>query len=76
MMEIMTDEEADALDERLTHANIELTGIPGVFAKQSNLLSALDAVSATYIRSRAEATHRTPAQIVGDMVRRELASTL
>jgi hypothetical protein len=28
----MTDEEYDALDELLTHANPELTGIPGVFA--------------------------------------------
>jgi hypothetical protein len=32
----MSDEEYDALDELLTRANPELTGIPGVFASQAH----------------------------------------
>jgi hypothetical protein len=35
----------------------------------------LDAVTANYIESRAEATKQTPAQVIGVLVRRELAAT-
>jgi hypothetical protein len=70
----MTDEEYDALDEQLTRANPELTGIPGVFASQRTLLGLLDAVTANYIQTRAEATHQTAAQVIGAMVRREIAA--
>jgi hypothetical protein len=70
----MSDEEYDALDELLTRVNPELTGIPGVFASQRTLLSLLDTVSANYIRTRAEATHQTAAQVIGAMVRSEIAA--
>jgi hypothetical protein len=72
----MTLEEATALDDRLTETDPEFTDVPGVFAKQSNLLDALDAVSKSYIQTRAEATHKTPAQIVGDLVRKELKAAV
>ena len=70
----MTDEEYDVLDERLTSVNPELTGIPGVFASQRTLLSLLDTVTANYIQTRAEATRQTAAQVIGAMVRREIAA--
>ena len=71
----MTDEEYDALDELLTRTTPELTGIPGVFARERTLLQSLDTVAANYIQTRAEATHQTPAQVIGAMVRKELAAT-
>jgi hypothetical protein len=73
----MTDEEADALDKQLTETTPKLTTIPGVFARQRALLDALDALdalAANYILTRAEATHNTPAQIIGALVCKEVAS--
>lgn len=71
----MTDEEYDALDEELTRTTPKLTTIPGVFAAQRTLLSSLDAVTANYIKTKAEAAHTTPAHIIGELVRREIAAT-
>jgi hypothetical protein len=70
----MTDEEYDALDELLTRTTPELTNIPGVFASQRALLGCLDTVAANYILTCAEATGQTPAQIIGNMVRQEIAA--
>jgi hypothetical protein len=66
----MTEQEADEL---LTHTTPVLTDIPGVFERQDNLLDALDKVSAQYLITKAAASGQTPAQIIGNMVRRELA---
>jgi hypothetical protein len=38
------------------------------------LLSLLDEVTAVYIRSQAETTHQTPAEVIRTMVRERLAS--
>jgi hypothetical protein len=70
----VSNEEYDALDELLTSANPELTGIPGVFASQHTLLSLLDTVTANYIQTRAEAAHHCAAQVIGAMVHREIAA--
>jgi hypothetical protein len=73
----MTDEEADALDERWTKTTPKINpGRPGVFARQKVLLEALDAVSANYIQNRAEATRKSPAEIIGEMVREKIAAPL
>jgi hypothetical protein len=72
----MTDEEADALDELLTRTTPKLKiGGGGVFTRQRDLLKLLDDVSANYIMTRAEATHQTPSQVIGKMVRKELAAS-
>jgi hypothetical protein len=71
----MTDEEYDALDEELTRTTPKLTDIPGVFAAQRNLLSSLDTLAANYIQTRAEAAHKSPAQIIGELVRKEIAAS-
>jgi hypothetical protein len=73
-MKRMILEEAKALDDLLTETDPEFTDIPGVFAKQHNLLDALDVVSKNYIQTKSEATHKPPAQIIGEMVRREIAA--
>ena len=69
----MTDEEADALDELLTSTTPKLTDIPGVFARQRNLLDSLDPVAANYILTIAETAHQTPSQIIGELVREKIA---
>jgi hypothetical protein len=71
----MTDEEYDALDERWTKTTPKVNfSRPGVFARQRALLEVLDKVSASYIITRAEATNQTPAQIIGKIVRQEIAA--
>jgi hypothetical protein len=71
-MKRMTLEEAQALDDLLTGTDPAFTNVPGVFAKQRSLLDALDDVSKNYIQTRSEAIHKPPAQIIGEMVRREI----
>ena len=69
----MTDEEADALDELLTKTTPKIKiGEGGFFTQQRNLLNALDPVAANYIISQAEIRHLSPAQVIGDLVRKEL----
>jgi hypothetical protein len=71
----MTDEEADALDEFLTKTTPKLTNIPGVFAQQRALLDSLDPVTANYILTMTESTHKTPAEIIGQLVREKIAAS-
>jgi hypothetical protein len=68
----MTEEAAAALDDLLTKTTPRLTGIPGVFARQKALLEALDSVVANYIKTKAESTHQSPAEIIGQLVRKTL----
>jgi hypothetical protein len=75
-MPVMTDEEADALDELLTNTTPKLTGIPGIFACQRALLSALDEVTANYILTRAEAMQKKPSDIIGELVREKIAVSI
>ena len=68
-MACMTEEEADALDEELT-ANIPRVDFskPDVFIRQRELLNILSPAAADYIITRALATRKTPAQIIGELV--------
>ena len=75
-MPVMTDEEADALDELLTNTTPQLTTIPGVFARQRALLSALDDITANYLITRAEAMHKKPSDIIEELVREKIAVSL
>ena len=69
----MTEEEANALDEEITNADITLkadTG--GIFMRQRELLNALDRASADYLITRAMATNKMPLQILGEMVHEKI----
>ena len=69
----MTDEEAEALDELLTKITPKIkVGEGGFFTRQRDLLDSLDPVSANYIRTQAEIKHITPAQVISDLVLKEL----
>jgi hypothetical protein len=72
----MTDEEADALDELWTRTTPEIdTTRPGFMARNGFTMVSIDIVTATYLRARANATHTTPSEIIGDLVREKIAAT-
>ena len=71
----MTEEEADALDEEITNADILLkSGKGGIFTRQRELLDALDRVSIDYIMTRAIATNKMPLQILGEVVHEKITA--
>ncbi|MDR1179607.1 MAG: hypothetical protein LBK44_03815 [Spirochaetales bacterium] len=73
----MTEEEADALDEEITSADITLKpGEGGIFTRQRKLLDALDRVSADYIMTRALATNKMPLQILGEVIHEKIAASI
>ena len=70
----MTDDEYDALDELWTKTTPKVNfSRPGVFARERILLECLDDISAQYVQHRAEANHKTAAQIINDLVREKIA---
>jgi hypothetical protein len=73
----MTEEEADALDEEITNADITLkNGEGGIFTRQRELLDALDRASADYIMARAAAANKMPLQILGEVVHEKIAASV
>jgi len=71
----MTEEEAFALDEEITSADITLIQSKGgIFTRQRELLDALDRASADYIITRALATNKMPMQILGEMVHEKIVA--
>ena len=73
----MTEEEAYALDEEITNADISLKqGEGGIFTRQWNLIDALDRTSADYIITRAMATNKMPMQILSEMVHEKIAASI
>jgi len=73
----MTEEEADALDEEITTADITLkSGGGGMFTRQRDLIDALDRASADYIMIRATATNKMPLQILGEVVHEKIAASV
>jgi hypothetical protein len=77
MMPDMTDEEYDALDEYYTKnpPKVDPAKRGGMFTRQRELLDSLDQVAADYIRARAEADHKLPIQIIGELVREKISQT-
>jgi hypothetical protein len=70
----MTEEEASALDDEVTRNPPNVAGKPGgFFTDRRDRMIILDQFSAGYIKSAAEAEHKTPAQIVGELVREKIA---
>ena len=76
-MPILTDEEAEALDEELTCTVPKLTDIEGPFIKnyRRSMLVALDEFSAQYMQARMLATHQTPTELISEMIRERIAAT-
>ena len=79
IMPILTEEEAEALDELLTTTTPEVDpNVEGPFIKnyRRTMMVALDQLSTQYLQSRMLATNKTPADIIGEMVRERIAAAL
>jgi hypothetical protein len=77
-MPILTEEEAEALDELLTNTTPEANpNVEGPFIKnyRQGMMVALDRFSAQYIQSRMLATKQTPAELISSMIQKEMAIT-
>ena len=72
----MTEEEYDALDELWTHNPPKVTGNGknGFFMEHKNEIVILDTVSATWLQLKSEITHKTPSEIIGELVREKIAN--
>ncbi|GHV82236.1 hypothetical protein AGMMS49991_07940 [Spirochaetia bacterium] len=73
----MTDEEYDALDELWTRTTPKLATGPqrGFFTERRERMLILDEKTIRYIKAKAGALHQTPAELVADFVRRDLAAS-
>ena len=73
-MPILTDKEADALDELLTKTTPKTNpNIQGPFIRNRETLVILDAFSAEYLKAGMVATKKTPAEQIKSMIHREMA---
>ena len=72
----MTDEEADYWDEYYTKNPPKIdTATNGGFAKKSFKMIAVDRLSENYLLTKAMAMHKTPTDIISDLIRGEIART-
>ena len=78
VMPDLTEEEYDALDEYYTKNPPKVDPAKngtGFFSQRKAAHSVtIDSFSANYLFSKAMATHKTPADIIGEMVQKELAA--
>jgi len=73
-MKEMTPEEAEALDEYYTKNPPRVDPSKnGGFAKKSFRMIALDGFSEDYLFTRAIATHKTPTEVISELVREKIA---
>jgi hypothetical protein len=72
-MRDMTDEEYDALDERLTKT-VPILGHTGTgfFSRKSTQIVCLDEKTAQILNAKAMASRKTPSEIVASLLRKEL----
>ena len=76
-MKTMTDEEADALDEYYTKNPPRVDPSKnGGFAKKSFKLVAIDNFCADYLMTKALSDHKTPDQIITEIVRERIAAAI
>jgi hypothetical protein len=70
----MTDEEADALDELLTRTTPTLgPNGTGFLSRNGFIVGSLAADTAEYLRARAAAARKTQAQVIDEIVHKEMA---
>ena len=72
-MAVMTEEEADALDELLTRTTPKVNpAVKGITARKGFKMIMLDDFSADYITSKALATRQTPEEIIHALITEEI----
>jgi hypothetical protein len=73
----MTEEEADYWDEYYTKNTIMPDmSKPGFFAAKYGMTVKLDPETTRFLAAQAESTHKTPAELIGDMVREKMVVAL
>ena len=74
-MRDMTDEEYDALDERLTNTDPTLgPNETGFFSRKGFQVVSLDENCAKILNAKAIASRQTPSEIIASMLRKELVA--
>ena len=74
-MAFMTEEEAAALDEEITRNAPKVDfNKSDIFIQQREFLNLLKPTAADYIITRALATHKTPIQIISELVDQQIAA--
>jgi hypothetical protein len=69
----LTEEEAKRLDELMTNTEPRLgPNGTGIISLREARLMGLDDLSIKYLTTKSEATNKTPAQIIGELIRKEL----
>jgi hypothetical protein len=73
----LTEEEYDALDEYYTMNPPEVSGDgkSGFFMQHTGNLIIVSDTSATYLRVKAEAVHKTPSELVDEMIRERISAS-
>jgi hypothetical protein len=71
----MTEEEAEYWDDYFTK-NPPTVDPAKNRVKIQPLTVVVEGIAAQYLKSTAESTHQTPAQVVGDLVRKELKAAM
>jgi hypothetical protein len=72
----MTEEEAWALDDEVTRNPPNVAGKPGgFFTDRRDRMVSLDQFSVGYIKAAVESEHKTPTEIIGDLIREKIAAS-
>ena len=71
----MTDEEAQTFADMFAEnpPKVSGDGKSGMFMKHKGNIIILDDVTATWLRVTAESSHKTPSELVSEMVREKIA---
>jgi len=74
-MPLLTEKEAWELDKELTETTPGLTEVEGPFIKKyrEGMMVALDPLSANYVQSVSIGTHKTPSEVISELVREKIA---
>ena len=72
----MTEEEAWKLAEQVEENPPKVTGSGknGFFMKHKGNIIVISELSATYLRSRANTTNKTPSELIDEMIRNEIVN--
>jgi hypothetical protein len=74
-MAVMTEEEADALDELLTRTTPEVNpAVKGITARKGFKMIPVDDFSVKYITAKALATRQTPEEIIHTLVSNDISA--
>ena len=73
-MPLLTEQEAWELDKELTETTPELTEVEGPFIKKyrESTMVALDTLSANYVQSVSIGKHKTPSEVISELVREKI----